>query len=61
MSGGRRLSGIAFTAALLLLIGFAVEGDLGMDFTVTMFAAALGAFAFCTLLFPGSLLFSLAL
>lgn len=61
MTEGRRISGIAFTAALLLLIGFAVEGDFGFDFTVTMFASALGAFAFFALLFPGSLFFSLAL
>lgn len=61
MTEGRRVSGIAFTAALLLLIGFAVEGDFGLDFTVTMFASALGAFAFFVLLFPGSLFFSLAL
>lgn len=61
MKGGRRLSGIAFTGALLLLIGFAVEGDFGLDLTITTFASALGAFAFFALLFPGSLFFSLAL
>lgn len=61
MTDARRGSGIAFTAALLLLIGFAVERDMGLDFTVTMFGSALGAFAFFALLFPGSLFFSLAL
>lgn len=61
MKEGRRLSGIFFTAALLLLIGFAVQGDVGFDFTITMFASALGAFAFFALLFPGSFFFSLAL
>ncbi|MBL8653234.1 MAG: hypothetical protein JNJ97_03485, partial [Alphaproteobacteria bacterium] len=54
-------TGIAFTTALLVLIGFAVEGDTGADFTLTMLAATVGSFAFFALLFPGSLFFSLAL
>ncbi len=53
--------GIAFTTALLVLIGLAVEGDTGVDFTLTMLAATVGSFAFFALLFPGSLFFSLAL
>jgi voltage-gated potassium channel len=60
VSRRRHGAGIAFTAALVLLVGFAVEGDTGLDFTLTMFGAALGAFAFFALLFPGSLFFSLA-
>jgi len=59
LSGHR--SGIAFTTALLILIGLAVEGDTGLDFTLTMLAATVGSFAFFALLFPGSLFFSLAL
>jgi voltage-gated potassium channel len=58
---GRRATGIGFTAGLLLLIGFAVETDLGAGFMIAMFASALGAFAFFSLAFPGSLFFSLAL
>ncbi len=59
VSGHR--TGIAFTTALLVLIGLAVEGDTGLDFTLTMLAATVGSFAFFALLFPGSLFFSLAL
>lgn len=61
MSRGRHGAGIVFTAVLLLLIGAAVEGGTGLDFTLTMYGTALGAFAYFALLFPGSLFFSLAL
>ncbi len=54
-------TGLAFTVALLILIGLAVEGDTGADFTLTMLAATVASFAFFALLFPGSLFFSLAL
>jgi voltage-gated potassium channel len=54
-------TGIVFTITLLILIGLAVEGDAGADFTLTMLASTVGSFAFFAVLFPGSLFFSLAL
>ena len=53
--------GIAATATLLLLIAFAVAGDVGVSLAVTMVASALLAVAFFNTVFPGSIFFSLAL
>ncbi len=53
--------GIAATGTLLLLIAFAVSGDVGVSLAATMVGSALAAVAFFNVLFPGSMFFSLAL
>jgi voltage-gated potassium channel len=58
---GSFTTGIAATATLLLLIAFAVAGDVGISLAATMVAAAVVAVAFFNAVFPGSVFFSLAL
>ncbi len=58
---GSFATGIAATATLLLLIAFAVAGDVGVSLAMTMVAAAVAAAAFFSVVFPGSIFFSLAL
>ncbi len=58
---GSLAGSISATATLLLLIAFAVAGDVGFSLATTMVASALLAVAFFNVVFPGSLFFSLAL
>jgi len=57
----RFAKGIVLTGTLLLLIAFAVGGDLGIGLAATMVGAAVAAVAYFSVAFPGSTFFSLAL